>query len=150
MKKDLSIMVDDTKLNIRVGVILKYQEKVLLELSKVGSNSVIPGGRVRINEKTREALVREVKEEMAYNLDIEKLKFLEVIENFFIYEGMKVHELFFVYQYPVNEKEYQSLINIKDNQDSQNTYFAFITMDELDKVDLLPVKIIDIIKTLDN
>ena len=72
MKKDLSIMVDDVKLNIRVGIIFKYQDKVLIELSNT-SNSVIPGGRIKINEKSSDAIKREIKEEMDFDLDSKKL-----------------------------------------------------------------------------
>ena len=33
---DISLMINNIKLNIRVGVIMKYQGKVLVELSKRG------------------------------------------------------------------------------------------------------------------
>ena len=72
--EDLSIMVGEYKLNIRVGVIFKYHEKVLIEIRKdrIG-NSVIPGGRVKINESSIDALMREIKEEMGLILDKGKL-----------------------------------------------------------------------------
>lgn len=146
--KDLSIILDNSKLNIRVGVIFKYQDEILIELSKVGSNSVIPGGRVKILEKTIDALIREIKEEMNINLIKEKLSFFKVYENFF-QDKLNVHELFFVYQYEVNKNDYDILSKVSDNQDNNNSYFKFIKINELDNINLLPETLLNDIKTLE-
>lgn len=146
--KDLSIILDNSKLNIRVGVIFKYQDEILIELSKVGSNSVIPGGRVRILEKTIDALIREVNEEMNINLIKEKLSFFKFYENFF-QDKLNVHELFFVYQYEVNKNDYDILSKVSDNQDNNNSYFKFIKINELDNINLLPETLLNDIKTLE-
>ena len=62
--KDLSTMIDDTKLNIRVGAIIQYQNKILIEKNKNVDFSVIPGGRIKTLENSKEALIREIKEEL--------------------------------------------------------------------------------------
>ncbi len=144
--KDLSIMIDDIKLNIRVGVILKYGEKVLIEISKIGGNSVIPGGRIKIGEASIDALVREMNEEMRFLLVREKLRFKDIYENFFILDNVKVHELFFVYEYNVNNLEYKVISKIKNNMDNESSYFEFVKISDLNKINLLPKKIIDLIK----
>ena len=144
--KDLSIMIDDYKLNIRVGVIFKYQGKVLIEIRKdrVG-NSVIPGGRIKIGEKSSDALIREIKEEMGIVLDNDKLIYNNTIEEFFTFDNTKFHEIFFVYEYPVDEVFYQELMNIKGNLDNHTTEYIFVSPSEFDNVDLLPLRIRDII-----
>ena len=54
MKSDLSLMIDDIRLNIRVGIIFRYNNKTLIEVLKTREgNSVIPGGRVKIDELGR-------------------------------------------------------------------------------------------------
>ena len=68
MKKDLSIMVDDVKFNFRVSCIMKYKGKVLVEKNPEVSHSVFPGGRVMTMEDTKEALIREIKEEMHFDI----------------------------------------------------------------------------------
>ena len=140
-------MVDEYKLNIRVGVILKYQGKVLIEIRKdrIG-NSVIPGGRLKIGERSSDALVREMKEEMGITFDKNKLIYLNTIEEFFVFDNTKFHEIFFVYEYPVDENFYHELINIEDNLDNHITEYMFVTPSEFDKVNLLPLEIRDIIK----
>ena len=139
-------MIGNTKFNLRVGVILRYKDEVLIEISKIGSNSVIPGGRIKVGEPSCEALKREIKEEMGFLIDKEKLSFVKLFENFFTYENTPVHELFIVYEYPVCESDYQKLCILKDNKDNDNTYFSFIKLNDLDKVNLLPETLIDIIK----
>ena len=61
MSKDLSIMIDDAKLNVRVGAILRYKGKILVEKNTSVDFGVVPGGRVKTMESTRDALIREVK-----------------------------------------------------------------------------------------
>ena len=147
MKKNLLIMVDDVKLNIRVGIIFKYQDKVLIELSNT-SNSVIPGGRIKINEESSDAIKREIKEEMDFDLDSKKIQFLNVLEEFFEIDNVQFHEIFFVYNYLVDEDDYNKLLSIKRNLDNTNNYYEFIHIDNLREVNLLPERLIEMIKAL--
>ena len=144
--EDLSIMVGEYKLNIRVGVIFKYQGKVLIEIRKdrVG-NSVVPGGRLKIGEHSSQALIREIKEEMGITLDKNKLIYNTTIEEFFTFDNTKFHEIFFVYEYPVDDDFYQVLTSIPDNLDNHITEYIFVSPNEFEDVDLLPLRIRDII-----
>ena len=139
---DLSIMVGDFKLNIRVGVIFRYQDKALIEIRKdrVG-NSVIPGGRLKAGEASIDALIREIKEEMGIILEKDKLIYNNTLEEFFTFDGFKYHEIFFIYKYPVDDEFYKILLDVKDNKDNHITDYI-----EFDKVNLLPLEIRDIIK----
>ena len=148
MNSDLKGMIDDVIFNIRVGVILEYQYKVLIEISKIGSNSVIPGGRIKAYETSINAIKREIMEETGFDLNENKLEYVKVLENLFEYDGNKVHELFFVYRYKVNGSEYEYFNGLKDNKDNDSTYFEFIDKTNIDKVNLLPLVLIDIIRGL--
>ena len=144
--RDLSLNVDDYKLNIRVGVIFKYHDKVLIEIRKdrIG-NSVIPGGRLKIGEASSEALIREINEEMGIALDKNKLIYNNTIEEFFTFENVKFQEIFFVYRYPVDDEFYQKLQSVKENLDNHITDYIFVSSSEFDEVNLLPLEIRDII-----
>ena len=139
-------MVGEYKLNIRVGVVFKYQGKALVEIRKdrVG-NSVVPGGRLKISESSSTALIREIKEEMGITLDESKLIFNTTIEEFFTFENTKYHEIFFVYEYPVDDEFYHVLTSIPDNLDNHITEYIFVSPNEFEKVNLLPLKVRDII-----
>lgn len=147
MKSDIALKIDDIFLNIRVGIIFKYQNKVLIEIRKdrVG-NSVIPGGRLKIDEYRFEALRREIKEEMGIILDDKRIIYKDTIEEFFNFDNKKYHELFFVYEYVMDDDFYQELLKVKENKDNNTTEYIFVSYDEFDKVNLLPMKIRDIIK----
>ena len=145
MQRDLSFMVDDFHLNVRVGVILRYEDKTVLEVSRLGLNSVIPGGRIRIGESSRDAIIREMREEMNISLDEDRLSYVTTLENFFVYNSVKVHELFFVYSYTVSDAELETINALSGNMDNETTYFKLVNNGELEKYDLLPVRLRDII-----
>lgn len=146
MKSDIAIKIDDIYLNIRVGIIFKYHDNVLIEIRKDRTgNSVIPGGRVKIDELRVDALKREIKEEMGITLVDEKIKYKDTIEEFFSFDDKKFHEIFFVYEYEMDDDFYQELLKVKENQDKHITDYIFISYDEFDKVNLLPMKIRELI-----
>ena len=68
MNKDLSVMIEDVKLNVRVGAIIRYKGKILVEKNNNVDFGVIPGGRVKTLESSKDALIREVKEEIGIDL----------------------------------------------------------------------------------
>lgn len=139
MASDLKIDIDNVRLNIRVGLITRYNSEVLIEISKAGANSTVPGGRVKIGETFLEAIKREAKEEMNFELDISKAKMLKVLENFFNIDGKDFHEIYFLYEYILNEKEYEDLQNVGDNKDNDTTYFTFISKFDTKKYNVLPL-----------
>ena len=147
MASDFKGYIDDVKFNVRAGVIMKYKDTVLVEISRAGENSVIPGGRVKINEYSRDALKREIKEEMNIDLKDNQLSFKAMIENLFNSEGIDYHELFFVYEYRLNDDDYEMFKNVGNNKDNVKTWFEFVpaTEEELTKVDLLPEELFDYI-----
>jgi len=61
------------------------------------------GGTVKFREKVKEALRREIREEL--NSEIENLRFITIIENIFTYEGKKAHEICFIYKGDLLNKE---------------------------------------------
>ena len=63
----------------------------------------IPGGGIEFGETSEQALIREVGEEFAACID--KIKFLDVLENIFTYEGRPGHEIVFVYQAAFRDKQ---------------------------------------------
>ena len=64
---DLSILLDKVKLNIKVSVLLNTSQGYIFEKDK--NNFYFPiGGRIKLNEDSVEAAVREVKEEVDVDL----------------------------------------------------------------------------------
>jgi 8-oxo-dGTP pyrophosphatase MutT (NUDIX family) len=141
--KDLSVMINDVKLNVRVGAIIKHQNKILVERNKNVDFSVVPGGRVQTLETSLEALLREINEELGIDLTNEKFELASLIENYFTLEEKNFHELYFVYK--VELKQDYNLNNGFKNLDNSNSSYYFLTPEELEKEKILP----EIIKQID-
>ena len=73
--------------------------KILLCRAKGGATTYLPGGHVEFGETGRQALVREVKEEMG--VDAETGAFLGVVENAFKQHGKPHAEVNLVYELKV-------------------------------------------------
>ena len=134
--KDLSVMINNIKLNIRVGAIIKYQDKFLIEKNKNIDFAVIPGGRIKTLENSKEALVREVKEEIGIDISNESFEIIALIENFFEFNNNKYHELYIVYK--IDLKEEYNLTDNFTNLDDINAYYNLITLEELQKTKIMP------------
>lgn len=145
MASDIKIDIDDVRLNVRVGAIIRHNDEIIIEISKVGRNSVIPGGRIQINEKSSNALKRELIEEIGFNADEKRLNLIKVFENFFDYDGKDFHEIYFLYEYILSEEEFLKL-KLETNHDNKTTYFKFISKNDLSKYNLLPLELYEIIQ----
>ena len=96
--RDISLMIGDVKFNYRVGAIIEYDGKVLIERNPKLDYGVIPGGRVKTLEDVKSALVRELREEMHVNFLKRELILQNFIENFYIFNGSKTHEIYVVFR----------------------------------------------------
>lgn len=133
---DISLMLDDVKLNFRVGAILEYKDKILTEKNDSVTYSVMPGGRVKTLEDTKEALEREIKEELGIDVRGVNSEFISIVENFFVFNSVKCHEIYFVYRYKLNTD-----YDIKDGMkslDSASSKYYWKNKEELNKLEILP------------
>jgi len=142
--QDLSIMLGNIKLNIRVGAILEYNEKILVEKNNSVDFGVITGGRIRTLESGKEGLIREIKEELDVDLSKEDFKLMSLIENFFEFDNKTYHELYFVYKV-VLSNDY----GIKDgfqNADNDDSKFYWLSKEEFKSQNILPSILKEIIE----
>ncbi len=141
---DISLMIDEVKYNFRVGAVLQYKDKVLIEQGDIAPFCVIPGGRVKILEDTISALNREIKEELGIDISNLDGELISVIENFFTENGVKFHELYFIYKYNLIED-----YGIKDgmlNLDSLRTKYYWKELNEFENLYILPTKLKEVVK----
>ncbi len=134
--KDVSVMIEDVKFNYRAGLIFECNGKILVEVNPKIDFVTIPGGRIKTLESSKEGLKREIKEELGYDLDINKI----VIENFFQFDEKKYHELYFLYKLEIDSNS-DLYKNEQKNIDSVDSYYKWVDKDKLDEVNLLPAAI---------
>lgn len=141
---DLSIIIDGIKFNVRVGLLIKRRSDILIECNSDYDFVVLPGGRVKTLESSKDALIREINEEMKIDLTNYNLEFICIDENFFELDNIKYHELYFIYKIELDENN----DDFKDgmiNYDSKVNYYKWINILDLKEVNLLPKSLISII-----
>ena len=129
---DLSIIINDTKVKFRVAGLVQTPRGYLFEKSEKGYIFAI-GGKIMLNEDSKEAIKREIKEEIG--LDAEKLNLCAVIENFYKSTTEKVHEICFVYEI--------DNLYIKDLPKE----LVEIPIADIEKHDIRPTPIVGILKS---
>jgi ADP-ribose pyrophosphatase YjhB (NUDIX family) len=91
----ISFEKDHVRFNYRVAGVAVRDRRVLLHRTEEEDFWSLPGGRCEMGEPSREALRREMREELAVDVEVERL--LWVVENFFSYNGQECHEVGFYY-----------------------------------------------------
>lgn len=96
-EQDLTFKTNKGKFNYKVGAIIIRDKKLLMIKNDSTPYYYSVGGRVKINETSEEAVVRETFEETGIELEIDRLAFIH--EHFFDEEITKeyYHEIAFYY-----------------------------------------------------
>lgn len=95
MPTDCTFKTADGRFNYRVGAIILNKTKLLMAYNRSFKQYYTVGGRIKLNETSQEAVIREVREETGAEAEIDRLGFVQ--ENFFKIDGVPYHELSFFY-----------------------------------------------------
>lgn len=142
---DITIDVEDYKLNIRAGAIIIHNNKLLVHRNINSDHYALPGGRVAIGENSAEAIKREIVEEMGKQVEI--TGYISTIENFFEMKGNNYHEIMFVHELEFVDAEDKLLQEtIKNIEGKEYLQYEWVEIDKIDEYPILPVVIKDILK----
>lgn len=144
---DLSINIkDNLKLNIRSSAFIKYQDNYFISKRKDKDYYSIPGGRVSFNEDSKETIIRELKEELDWDIKDNELKLVRIVENFYKIKENYIHEYLFIYEIEIDKKYFDkgNFINLENPLMEMKWY----KKDDYIKLNIKPNLIKDII--LDN
>jgi len=138
---DVSFIIDElnVKFNFRVAGLIKEGEKTFLQ-KNTKENFYYPlGGRVKYLEHSKDALIREIKEEVNIDINRDDVNFLDIIENFFTFNNVKYHELLFVYEI----KTPKELINRNNftSIDKEIEFNTWVDLKEIKDLDLRPTEL---------
>lgn len=144
-KTDLTLDVEDYKLNIRSAGIIIHNGKILVHRNINNNHYALVGGRVEIGEDSASTLKREIQEEMEKNIEI--IGYVSTIENFFEMEGSKYHEIMFVYQVEFAEDEDRKIdYTIKNIEGKHYLQYEWIDIEKIQDYPILPKAIKGILK----
>jgi 8-oxo-dGTP pyrophosphatase MutT (NUDIX family) len=130
---DIHASINNIKLYLRSAVIMETDEGYIFEKDYLTGIYFIIGGGIQINESSEEAAKREIFEEIGIKID--KINLKAIIERFFEEGNIKYHGIEFFYETKIFDK-----IILPKN-------FYTIKMDEMERMNIKPKIIYDIIKS---
>ena len=105
---DLTYIVDNTKkFNVRSAALIRYQDYYLLSKRIDKDYYSLVGGRINYGEDSKAAIIREIKEELDFDIAVADLKLCRIVENFYNYGEVYIHEYLFVYEINVASKYFK-------------------------------------------
>ena len=144
-KTDLTLDVDDYKLNVRATAVIIHNGKLLVHHNKENEHYVLIGGRVKIGEDSATTVKREVEEEIGKKVETEE--FLATIENFFEMNGKKHHEYMFMQKCEFTDEEDKKIdYALKNLEGEDKIEYIWIDLKDLEKYHVLPVVVKDVLK----
>lgn len=135
---DISFKTTEGRFNYRVAGLIVKDNKLLIMQDKGQPYFYVPGGRIKMNEKSVDAVKREIQEELGVEVNVDRM--LWINENFFKEETSEeqFHEVCFFYL--VEFKENEDLKGnefVVDEEGKIHTYY-WKTLDEIKYINLYP------------
>jgi 8-oxo-dGTP pyrophosphatase MutT (NUDIX family) len=123
-ENDLTLETMDGVLNIRVAAIIEANGLYLV--NKWENHESLIGGRVKFNESTEYAIIREIYEETGMN--VHRMKYRALVENFYEEDGRPVHEFLNIYEVETAEEINENAVDFNHQQ------LKWVSVDELSKL----------------
>lgn len=109
--------------------IIQNRGKILICFQKKKGYYFFPGGHLNFGESVKNALFREIKEEL--NVKILKYSFIGIIDNIFIEDKQKHHEINLVFKVRVDK--------IREKSKERHIDFIFLDKNKFSKEKILPI-----------
>lgn len=129
---------DSAVFNLRVVGIFIDGDHALIHRSANDDFWTPPGGRAELGESTREAIAREMREELRVEVEVGRL--LWVVEYFFEWQGRTFHEVTFYYQtrFPPAAGINPTTPLFYGDEEGLQLIFRWARLDELEGLRLYP------------
>ena len=142
---DITIDVDDYKLNVRAAGVMTHNGKVLIHRNVNSDHYALIGGRVEIGENSEDTIKREIKEKLGKDIKIKE--YISTIENFFEIKGSKYHEIMFVYGIEFINEEDKKIDYVMENIEGKDyLQYEWIELDRIEEYKLLPKVLKEVLK----
>ena len=142
---DISIVLEDYKLNVRAAAVIIHNNKVLVHKNVNSDHYSLIGGRVQLGEDSATTVKREVQEEIGK--DIEVTGYIATVENFFEMNGQKYHEYLFINKAEfVSEDDKHIDYTLKNVEGKDYLQYEWLDLDKIEAYPLLPKVVPGILK----
>lgn len=145
---DLTLDVEDYKLNIRAGGVIIHNGKILVHKNIKKDHYCLPGGRIEIGESSEQTIKREIQEELGKKIDI--IGYLATIENFFEMENKKYHEIFFIHKIEfANEEDKKINYTMHNLEGKEYLQYEWLDLDKVEEYTIVPKCLKEVLKSKD-
>ena len=142
---DITLDVEDYKLNIRAAGVIIHNGKILAHRNINSDHYALVGGRVQIGENSAKTVKREMQEELGKNVEI--TSYVATIENFFEMKGSKYHEILFVHQAEfINDEDKKIEYTLKNKEGKDYLQYEWLDLSKIEEYPLYPKAIQTILK----
>ena len=133
--KDVCFKEGNVKFTYRVSLIIEKGDKLLFQIMPNDTNYTLVGGKVNLMEKSKDTVVREIKEEVGYDASNDDIKLVEIAEHFFDYidkngDVQKTHNILFIYKVILKEDSTITMGEEFAMADKESTRLCWITKEE--------------------
>ena len=142
---DLKIKTEAEEFHVRTCGIIKQENKFLIMRVNKTPYYHIPGGHIEIGEDSKQAVIREIKEEIG--CDVQEAKLFSIEENFWTRNNKKCHGIEFYYIIkPKQQLQMQDCEKIENDKGEEKLlHFKWVTLEEIKEIDLRPSNIKDML-----
>lgn len=142
---DITLDVEEYKLNIRAAGVIIHNGKILAHRNINSDHYALVGGRVQIGENSAKTVKREMQEELGKNIEI--TGYIATIENFFEMKGSKYHEILFVHQAEfINDEDKKIEYTLKNKEGKDYLQYEWLDLNKIEEYPLYPKAIQTILK----
>ena len=142
---DLTIDVEDYKLNVRAAGVIIHNNKVLAHKNINSDHYALIGGRVAIGDDSEKTVKREIQEEVGKNVEI--TGYVATIENFFEMKDAKYHEILFIHRAEFkNEEDKKIEYTLKNIEGKDYLQYEWLDLGKIEEYPLLPEAVKEVLK----